>query len=65
MVVEGDEVRSVGEVGVKPAECSTFDTEVAESCEQDVVVYGIEGCTQVKEDEEVEGTRVGRDEEVI
>ena len=29
------------------------------------MVYSIEGCTQVKEDEEVEGTRVGRDEEVI
>ena len=58
-------MRSVGEVGVKPAKCSSFDSEVAESGEQDGVVYSIEGCTQVKEGEEVEGTRVGRDEEVI
>ena len=65
VVVEGDEVRSIGEVGVKPAKCSSFDSGVAESGEQDGLAYSIEGCTQVKEDEEVEGTRVGRDEEVI
>ena len=50
---------------MKPAKCSSFDSEVAESGEQDGVVYSIEGCTQVKEDEEVEGTRVGRGEKVI
>ena len=58
-------MRSVGEVGVKPAKCSSFDSEVAESGEQDGVVYSIEGCARVKEDEEVEGTRVGRGEVVI
>ena len=56
---------SVGEVGLEPPECSTFDTDVLESGEQDGVAHGIEGCTQVEEDEDVEGTGVSRGEEVI
>ena len=58
-------MRAVGKVGVNPPECSTFDTESFQSGEQDVVVHGIEGCTQVEEDEEGEGTGVSRGEEVI
>ena len=67
MVVEGDEVGSVGEVGLEPPECSTFDTDVLESGEQDVVAHGVEGCThvEVEEDEDVKGTGVSRGEEVI
>ena len=65
VVVERDEMGSVGKVGVEPAECSTFDTEVFESGEQDVMAHSIEGCTQVEEDEDVEGTGVSKGEEVV
>ena len=54
---------SVGEVGLEPPECSTFDNDILESGKQDGVAHGIEGCTQV--DEDVKGTGVSRGEEVI
>ena len=55
---------SFSEVGLEPSECNTFNTNVPESGEQDVVAHGIEGCTQVEEDENIEGTSVSRGEEV-
>ncbi|XP_010784096.1 thymidylate kinase, partial [Notothenia coriiceps] len=61
LIVEGDEVGSVREVGLEPPECSTFDTDIPESGKQDGVAHGIEGCTEVKEDEDVEGTGVSRE----
>lgn len=65
VVVERDEVGSVGKVGTEPAECRAFNAEVFESGEQDVMVHCIEGCAQVEEDEDVEGTSVSRGEEVV
>ena len=65
VVVKGCEVGAVGEVGVEPPECGVFDTESLQSGQQDGVAHGIEGRTQVEEDEEGEGTSVGRGEEVI
>ena len=65
VVVKGDEVGAVGEVGVEPPECGVFDTESLQSGQQDGVAHGIEGRTQVEEDEEGEGTSVGRGEKVI
>ena len=63
--MERDEVGYVGKVGAVPAECSTYDTKVFESGEQDFMAHGIEGCTQVEEDKDVEGTGVSGCEEVV
>ncbi len=60
--MKGDEMGSVRKVGTEPGECSTFDTKVFESGEQDVMAHSIEGCTQVKKNKEVEGTGVSRSE---
>lgn len=50
---------------MEPTECSTFDAKVFKSGEQNVMAHGIEGCTQIEEDEDVEGTGVSRGEEVV
>lgn len=59
VIMERDEVGSVGKVGMVPAGRSTFHTKVFKPGEQGSTAHGIKGCNPAEDEEDVEGTSGG------
>ena len=58
-VVDGDELMSVGEIGSEPGEGGVSDAKGGlKTGVENGVVDRVKGCTEVKEDEDIEGASV-------